>query len=399
MKKDLIEEHFKGDWLPFFQRYLPEVKLVGGEEHRARCPFHDDSKPSLNLNARSGKYFCHGCGKKGHAFHLYAKLHDLDDRRDFPKILAGIARDFGITDSENPKAKLVKTYDYTDQAGNLLFQVCRFHPKDFRQRRPDGKGGWVWNLKEIEPILYRLPEVLQAQEVIVCEGEKDADNLAAFGFTATTCPMGAKKWRDSYNEPLRGKDVVLIPDNDLPGKEHMALVGASLRDVAGSLKLLDLPDLPSKGDVSDWLARFNGNKELAAERLSILIDNAPKYEPLKPSTIEDAVLLETDLYRVELPQRECLLCPWLRHQSIVLIPGWRGVGKTWFGLGMVVAITRGECFGPWQVGNPVPCLYLEAEMPPQDVRDRLRLLTWSGRESPSVRLCRRLREPSGSLQS
>jgi hypothetical protein len=381
MVKAAIEDHFKGDWLPFFQRYLPEVKKAGGDEYKALCPWHDDHNPSLGINASSGKYYCQVCQKKGHAFHLYAKLHGLDDRRDFPKILAGIAKDFRISDGQKPKRRLVKTYDYHTASGELLFQTCRYEPKDFSQRRPDGKGGWIWKdvFKEIEPVLYRLPAVLQAREVLIVEGEKDADNVTALGLTATTCPMGAKKWRESYNEALRGKDVVLIPDNDLPGKEHMAQVGASLRDMAGSLKLLELPDLSSKGDVSDWLAQFNGNQEVAAERLSILIENAPTYEPKKPATIEDAVLLETDLFRVELPERECLLHPWLRHQSIVLIPGWRGVGKTWFGLGMVVAITRGECFGPWQVGNPVPCLYLEAEMPPQDVRDRLRLLT-QGRE-------------------
>jgi len=381
MKKETVEGYFKGNGLPFYERYLRDIKKAGGDEYKALCPWDDDHKPSLGINVSSGKYYCQVCQKKGHAFHLYAKLHGLDDRRDFPKILAGIGKDFGIMDGEKRGRRLVKTYDYHTASGELLFQTCRYEPKDFSQRRPDGKGGWLWKdvFRDIDPVLYRFPAVLQAQEVLIVEGEKDADNVTALGLTATTCPMGAKKWRESYNETLRGKDVVLIPDNDLPGKEHMALVAASLRDVAASIKLLELPDLPSKGDISDWLARFNGNKEVAAERLAILIENAAAYEPKKPATIEDAVLLEADLFRVELPERECLLSPWLRHQSIVLVPGWRGVGKTWFGLGMVLAITRGECFGPWQAGSPVLCLYLEAEMPPQDVRDRLRLLT-HGRE-------------------
>jgi hypothetical protein len=46
----------------------------------------------------------------------------------------------------NGRAKIVATYDYTDASGNLLFQVCRFEPKDFRQRQPDGNGGWVWKM-------------------------------------------------------------------------------------------------------------------------------------------------------------------------------------------------------------------------------------------------------------
>ena len=73
----------------------------------------------------------------------------------------------------------------------------RYEPKDFSQRRPDGNGGWIWKnlFKDVKPILYRLPEVVNANEVLIVEGEKDCDNLSELGFVATTCPMGAKKWR------------------------------------------------------------------------------------------------------------------------------------------------------------------------------------------------------------
>ena len=156
-------------------------------------------------------------------------------------------------------------------------------PKDFRQRQPDGKGEWIWNLKGIEPVLYRLPEVMKASEVTLVEGEKDADNLFERGFTATTCPGGAKKWRDTYSDCLKGKHVILIPDNDLAGREHMAKIGTSLKGCAASLKWLDLPDLPSKGDVSDFIARYD-EKEDAAERLAIMIQNAELYQPPKKPT-------------------------------------------------------------------------------------------------------------------
>jgi putative DNA primase/helicase len=91
-----------------------------------------------------------------------------------------------------------------------LFQTLRFFPKDFRQRRPDGKGEWIWNLQGVRRVLYRLPELLAAKNadpkrmIFVVEGEKDADALQRGGATATCNPMGAGKWRDEYAEFLRG---------------------------------------------------------------------------------------------------------------------------------------------------------------------------------------------------
>ena len=123
----------------------------------------------------------------------------------------------------NSSPELVATYDYTDESGNLLYQTCRYQPKDFRQRRPDGKGGWINNLQGVRRVLYRLPEVLKAQTVCVPEGEKDCDNLAKFGFVATTNPLGAGKWRDEYSETLRGKDVIVfgdVGDDDGAGEKH-----------------------------------------------------------------------------------------------------------------------------------------------------------------------------------
>ncbi len=382
MDKQAISDHFNGRYQEFFAKYLPTgIRKIGGDEYQALCPFHDDKKPSLNVNAKTGAYFCHGCGKKGGFLHFYAKLNDLDDRRDFPKILSGIARDFGI-EAEEVKAKLVKTYDYTDEAGRLLFQVCRYEPKSFKQRAPAGPGKWDYRLNGVRRVLYRLSEVLKAEEIIICEGEKDADALAALGLTATTNPMGAKKWRPEYSDSLKDKDAILIPDNDPEGREHMAQVGTALRGIARSIKWLDLPDLPSKGDVSDWVQTFP-SKEEAAERLAVMIEAAGPYEAPKVHTIEDAVLDVSDYHRIELPRKRTILHPIVCEQQIILTSGWRGVGKSWFALGLIDAVTRGTSFGPWEVETPVPCLYLDGEMAAEDTRKRIRGLNPSEeRKSP-----------------
>jgi hypothetical protein len=157
----------------------------------------------------------------------------------------------------NCQSRIVAEYDYRDEAGVLLYQVVRFQPKDFRQRRPDSKGGWIWKLQGVSRVLYRLPELLTApisEPVFIVEGEKDVESLRRLGLVATCNAMGAKKWRKEYNEALRGRRVILIPDNDDDGREHVRIVAESLQGIASSVTVLTLPDLPPKGDVSNWLA-------------------------------------------------------------------------------------------------------------------------------------------------
>lgn len=147
-------------------------------------------------------------------------------------------------------------YTYRDENGALLFQVLRFAGKNFRQRRPGPDGGWEWSTSGTRRVLYRLPELLAAPAdsmVFVVEGEKDADNLRQLGAVATTNPMGAGKWHfvaAGAAEVLRGRRVVVIPDDDEVGLAHAAEVAAALRSVAASVRVVALP----AKDVSDWIA-------------------------------------------------------------------------------------------------------------------------------------------------
>ncbi len=369
---DNIKNYFHGNYQKFYKRYLPEVVKCGNDEYKARCPFHEDRNPSFFFNNLNGSFYCHGCKEKGHIADFYAKINGLDTKRDFPKILQGIANDFGIP-LDDKKPQIVKTYDYTDPEGNLVHQTVRYEPKHFKQCRPDGKGKDIWNLKDIQLYLYRLPEVIKAQEVIIVEGEKDADTVASLGMCGTTAPMGAKSWLPEYSKWLKGKDVILIPDNDDEGREHMQRVASALQGVANSIKWVELPDLQLKGDASDWVEAV-GDPEDALERLALMIERAEEYEPPKEKTLEDVIFLESDFITINLPRKETILAPWLYEQSISLISGGRGTGKTWFAMSIVDAITKNNQFGPWEVETPVPCLYLEGEMAAQDVQDRFHAL-------------------------
>lgn len=217
----------------------------------ASCPSHEDKEPSLSIGyGRDGRVVmkCHaGCNTQDIIANLGLQMSDLF-AEERPRQQPVVER----------KQKMVKSYQYTDENGTLLFETCRFEPKTFRQRRPDGEGGWVWSLGELPPVLYRLPQVTAAasdgKRIFVVEGEKDADALVAFGYPATTSPMGAGKWREKYSEALKGAEVVILPDNDDTGRAHAEQVAASLTNQGCAVKVVSLPDLPVKGDVSDWLA-------------------------------------------------------------------------------------------------------------------------------------------------
>lgn len=165
-----------------------------------------------------------------------------------------------------------KNHDYRDEFGELLFQVKRYYKgkdKCFSQRQPDGRGGWIDNTKGVRQVPYRLPELLAVQSqltkpVYVVEGEKDADRLASLGLIATCNAGGAGKWKPCHSEHFKGRVVVCIPDNDKAGREHVQKVVKSLKGIAAHIRILELPGLPEKGDVSDWLDAGNTLEQMLA---------------------------------------------------------------------------------------------------------------------------------------
>ena len=184
-----------------------------------------------------------------------------------------------VTTSSAPtrrgQEKIVAVYDYVDELGRLVFQVVRKEPKEFLQRRPDVRGGWIWNTKGCPVLPYRLPELLEAAStggtVFVVEGEKDANAAFEIGLVATCNARGAGKWMDEHSEYLRGADVVLVPDNDQPGRDHVAKVANSLRAKASRIRIVELKGAK---DLSDWIAAGH-----TANELMRLCEAAGPWEP------------------------------------------------------------------------------------------------------------------------
>lgn len=213
-----------------------------GHGWQAPCPAHDDRQPSLSVTEGSDGavlLHCHaGCTPEAVVEAMGLRMADLYPARKTKSL-----------------GRVVVTYPYTDTTGTLLYEVVRYDPKGFKQRRPDGSGGWTWNLEGVRRVLYRLPEVLGAvregKTVYVVEGEKDVDNLRSLGLVATCNAGGAGKWLPDYSDTLRGADVVIIPDKDTPGRKHGAQVSQALHGVASRVRVVVVPQ---GKDASDWLA-------------------------------------------------------------------------------------------------------------------------------------------------
>ena len=144
--------------------------------------------------------------------------------------------------------RIVARYVYRDEHGAPLFETVRFEPKSFAQRRPDGRGGWVWSLDGVRRVPYRLPQLLNTVgTVYIAEGEKDADRLGDLGLTATCNPCGAGHWRPELTQYFVGRDVAILPDNDGPGLVHADDLACSLYPVAKSVRVVWLSGLPEIG--------------------------------------------------------------------------------------------------------------------------------------------------------
>ena len=260
---------------------LDKVKQAGNG-FMARCPVHDDKNPSLSITEGDDgrvllKCFA-GCSTEDIVKALGLTMADLFPHKEKP------AQQHRKKTSQKP------TYVYTDTEGKPLFGIIRMPVKGegrFKAVRPDGKGGWVFGMGKVTPTLYNLPRVIEAASrgelVFVVEGEKDADNLAKVGLTATTNPFGAETWKPDYADYLIGADVVIIPDNDDAGRRHAEQVARSLVGKAKRIRILELPNLPEKGDVSDFL-ESGGTKE----DLLSMAEQAPEYEP-KEALPEEAL--------------------------------------------------------------------------------------------------------------
>lgn len=267
--KRAILDHFGDDYTAFYEHFHPDLQANGGKA-TVLCSTHNDHVPNRDLELRgekAGSHYCQVCQQGGHALDYYAIKKSLSCKSEFPRVLQGIVDDFGINVSNNGQVKqeIVATFDYTDEDGELLYQIVRKEPgkngntKDFVIRRPDGNGGWIYKKGGVRIVPYRLHDLMKTRgqgPVVIVEGEAHADALWALGIRATTNPFGAGKWNDSYSGCLKDEDIVLWPDLDLAGIQHMEKVATSVKEHAKSVRWVTPPsELGKKGDVRLTVSR------------------------------------------------------------------------------------------------------------------------------------------------
>lgn len=319
-----------------------------------KCHAHDDQKKSLSVFEGDGRLMvrCHaGCTAQE------------------------IAQALGVWKTTRSKRTIVATYDYTDELGTLLFQSVRYDPKDFRQRRfepghPDAdREGHVWKLDGVRRVLYRLPDILKAAKagrtVYVVEGEKDVHALESLGLPAT-CNAGgaAAKWREEYSAALKGAKVVIIPDNDEPGRKHARAVEASLKAHGIPVTVLHLDGLPEHGDVSNWMDQKDSwSPEQFRSELEQLASAAS--EPKAPALSGVRRMSEVEMRPIEWlwPGR-------IPKGKIVYLEGPAGVGKSTLTLDLAARVTTGRAMPGEAVGTmPATVLVLGLE---DDIGDTMR---------------------------
>jgi DnaB-like helicase C terminal domain len=232
---------------------VPDLRFNGRREVRTKCLVHNGQRDSFSINSETGLATCHSeCGRGWDMISFEKEVSGAD----FVKAKAEVFRIVGRPEPSWEDREIEASYNYRDEHGELRYQVVRKFGKKFSQRRPDGKGGWIWGLGGAAALPYNLPKLLKTETVIaIVEGEKDAENLTRLGMAATCNSGGAEKFKPELAGWFAGKDVAIFPDNDEPGRKHAALVASVLHPVARSVRIVEIPGLPLKGDVSDFIAK------------------------------------------------------------------------------------------------------------------------------------------------
>ncbi|WP_407153912.1 AAA family ATPase [Bradyrhizobium sp. STM 3557] len=259
-------------------------------------------------------------------------------------------------------------YVYRLGDGTPYLRVKRTADKQFYQQHWTGSA-WVNGAPQGPKIPYRLPELLEAEHdtVLIVEGEKDADRLAGLGLLATTNAGGAEKWTSDLNEHFRGRDIFVLPDNDAAGERHAALVTEMLAPLAREIRIVRLPNLPPKGDVSDWLDQGG-----SVEDLDRLMRSAEKAET-RPAVEAPSPLRWLDMSAWDsepVPERQWSIRDRVPLRQAGLFSGEGGTGKSIIELMKNVAHVIGR---DWLGSLPEqgPAFYLGAEDDKDEIHIRL----------------------------
>ncbi|NQY11907.1 MAG: AAA family ATPase [Flavobacteriales bacterium] len=345
---------------------LEKVKK-SGNGYIACCPAHNDKNPSLSVtfNGSGVLLHCHaGCDYK-----------DIINSLNMSSPKFATNPNINYVSTTNSR-QIKEIYDYRDANGSLQFQIIRYANKSFsiRQRDKSYSNSWINNGQGLTLIPYNLPKINKAiknnEAIYIVEGEKDVNTLAEkFNLTGTCNPFGAGKWKDTYSNHFKSANIVIIPDNDKSGVSHAKEIIKKCDGIVSSIKLLELPDLDDKEDISDWI-----NKGGTKDQLLELVENL---SPLKPKKNKVELRSFEDLAKegANLPVLGKLLGDFILENCIVLFPSERGIGKSFYIMEtcIVVASNSNEFCGE-EINLHGNSLYINFEMGENVLKRRLNKL-------------------------
>lgn len=347
------------------------------------CGGHPELPPGKGIRCfgfRSSDGLYAHCTREEHA----GRIEQDRDSAAFPHRLegaCGCGREHGLppalrsAESSRPERRQIDaTFDYVDETGKLLYEVVRWAPKGFAQRRPDGDGGFVWNLNGTRRVPYRLPQVRKAVEaggtVYVAEGEKCVAALESIGLTATCNPGGAGKWRQECANSLAGaSQVIVLPDDDELGRAHADEVARSLADMVDEVKVVELYRAgESKRDVADFIA---ADPESARRRIEELSNKAAVDEGHRPHP--DALDLESwaEFRDSTGAEPEFLVRSVIPTSSLLFLSSPPKKGKTWLGLLLALSVASGRPFLGFEIPRRRLVLYVALEGDRAAIRTRI----------------------------
>ena len=341
----------------YYASRVPALKQTNAKHWRCPCPIHNGKGENFSVDSDSGLCYCFSqCGKGWDVIGIEQELTGADFRTAKMAVWELVGRP-PMSDEE---IDTVATYDYTDENGDMLYQVVRLTngpdgKKRFKQRRRSPAGGWINNINGVELVPYNLHNVAKARFVAVCEGEKDANTLSRVGIVATCNNGGAEHFSRDLAPWFSDRKVAIFADNDEKGERHALAVAELLKPHAKSVKIVELPGLGLKGDVTDFIQR-GGTVEQIRECYKRAIEWTPEWQFGTTIPHENDRYIRTLVQCVEeagsvdqfwdLKRSEGIETPWrgltrclnggMRKGEVYVIGANQGAGKTSLALQFVL---------------------------------------------------------------
>lgn len=337
-----------------YAEHITEVaRELWGDENKKLCHGSElrfGSHGSKSVDTEKGTWFDHETQESGGFTDLCKQAYPEANGHmaDFLESRFGLEKDKRL----ERKRDAITVFDYIGDHGVLEYQVVRTDFEDgsktFRQRRPDGQGGWINSIKDVRKLPYNLPEVLHKKDraVWIVEGEKCVEKLRDIGIVATTNNGGSGNWSEDLNRWFTGRKIIVVPDNDEAGRKHATKVVNQLLPVAQAIKLLDLSqELKEKGDIVDWLESGKTKEQLAAKSKSaqVITEQLPDPGEIEAEEVSVFETMAIDQL-LSMPPVKWLVDGLLTRFGFAVMYGQPGCGKTFLALDIALSVATGKDF-------------------------------------------------------